>query len=137
MKAIPISPQYGVNPGMSACFFCGSEKSELCLYGRLKGDAKAPMHTLINYEPCEQCKKRFQGSVVMMAVTETPVVKELPPITAHGLFPTGAYMVVDNADVEKLYGMEAAKPIIEAGTVLMSQEDLIKTQERLRKEIGQ
>lgn len=56
MSGIPISEKHGVNPCIPICFWCGKEKNEIALLGKLKGDVEAPMHAVINYEPCDDCK---------------------------------------------------------------------------------
>ena len=46
-KSIAISPNHGLNPSIPSCFFCGKPKNELVLFGKLKGDAEAPRHFIM------------------------------------------------------------------------------------------
>lgn len=62
-KSIKISPKYGVNPTIPVCFFCGEEKQEIALLGKLKGDVEAPHRMCLDYEPCEKCKQIFAQGI--------------------------------------------------------------------------
>ena len=55
-KSIKISPKHGLNPSISTCFWCGKDKNEIILAGRIKDDAEMPMHAVFDYEPCVECK---------------------------------------------------------------------------------
>lgn len=59
---VTLSPKYGFNPSINVCFFCGEDKGELILPGRLEGDAEAPHRAVYNYEPCEKCKKQMKNT---------------------------------------------------------------------------
>ena len=57
--SIKLSPKYGVNPTIPCCFFCGKEKNEIALLGKVgkrDEDIEAPMHMVIDYEPCDECR---------------------------------------------------------------------------------
>lgn len=41
-NSIRLSPKHGLNPSISVCFFCGEDKNEIILPGKLEGDAEAP-----------------------------------------------------------------------------------------------
>lgn len=34
-KGIKISPKYGLNPTIPVCFWCGKQKNEIALMGRM------------------------------------------------------------------------------------------------------
>jgi len=53
-----LHKEYGVNPTIPICAFCGEDKNEIALLGAKYKD-KAPMHMHIDNEPCDACKKRF------------------------------------------------------------------------------
>ena len=63
MDSILLSPKHGVNPTIPVCFWCGREKNEVALMGYLKGrggeDIAAPMHMVIDYEPCDECRQNM------------------------------------------------------------------------------
>ena len=56
MAGIYMSEAHGVNPSMEVCFWCGKNKG-VVLFGKLKGDKKAPRECAFNYEPCDKCKE--------------------------------------------------------------------------------
>ena len=55
-KGIILSPKHGVNPSIIICPICKKDTS-LVLFGRLKGDTKAPKQ--IEGELCDECKKKY------------------------------------------------------------------------------
>lgn len=96
VKNIKISPKYGVNPCIPVCFFCGEEKNEVALLGRIgKGteDIEAPRHALLDYEPCEECLKKMATGITLVEVSNTPSDNQ-PPIIENA-YPTGNWWVVD------------------------------------------
>ena len=94
-KSIKLSPKHGVNPCMPVCFFCGDTKNEIALLGRIGGkeDLKAPMKAILDYEPCEECKQKLAGGVLLIEVTDYPNM-EGQPMIAKNAYPTGRYSVV-------------------------------------------
>lgn len=94
-KSIEVSPKHGLNPCMPICFFCGETKNEIALLGRIGGkeDLEAPMKAILDYEPCEECKKKFAEGVLLVEVTDYPNM-EGQPMIAKNAYPTGRYSVV-------------------------------------------
>ena len=94
-KSIKLSPKHGVNPCMPVCFFCGDTKNEIALLGRIGGkeDLEAPMRAVLDYEPCEECRKKFAEGVLLIEVTNYPNM-EGQPMIAKNAYPTGRYSVV-------------------------------------------
>ena len=121
-NSIRISPKHGLNPTIPVCFFCGKEKNELILMGRLKDDAEAPKNTFFDYEPCEECRKKFEQGILLIGVSETSPDGR-PPI-AKGVYPTGVYAVVKREAIERLFGPEEAAPALKAGKALMDEKEL-------------
>lgn len=123
-NAIRISPKHGLNPTIPVCFFCGKEKNQLILMGRLKDDAEAPKNTFFDYEPCEECRKKFDQGILLIGVSETSPDGR-PPI-AKGAYPTGVYAVLKREAIERLFGPEEATPTLKAGKALMDEKELKK-----------
>lgn len=95
-KSIRISPKYGVNPTIPICFFCGEEKHEIALLGKIgKGteDLEAPHYALLDYEPCDECLKKMATGITLVEVSNTPVSANQPPIIENA-YPTGNWWVV-------------------------------------------
>ena len=96
MGSIPLSPKHGVNPSMSMCFWCGKEKNEIALLGKLKGDKEAPPKIVVDYEPCDVCKELFSQGIQIAGFTEEPLVPGMFPIVqteTMTLYPTGCMFV--------------------------------------------
>lgn len=94
-KGIKLSPKHGVNPCIPVCFFCGEEKNEIALLGKIGGrneDLEAPRKAVLDYVPCEECQKKFAQGVLLIEVTNSPEYIGLP-ITENA-YPTGRYVVV-------------------------------------------
>lgn len=82
--SIKLSPQHGVNPSLSTCFYCGGDKNELILPGRLKGDVEAPRKAVRNMEPCDQCKHFMERGVILIEVDEAKTTDRNNPYRAGG-----------------------------------------------------
>lgn len=92
-KGITLSPKHGVNPCMPVCFFCGKERNEIVLFGKIgREDKEAPMKAIVDFEPCDECKKKFAEGVLLIEVTTSPEAVNMP--IAKDAYPTGRYVVV-------------------------------------------
>lgn len=113
-KGIEISPKHGLNPTIPVCFWCGKDKNEIALLGRIRektknryganvtkrdSDIEAPSRMVIDYEPCDECKKWWDSGVAVLEVQQTPIQPNQPEIQ-KGLYPTGRFVVttVEGAD---------------------------------------
>lgn len=111
---IKLSPKYGVNPTIPVCFWCGEQKNELALLGRLKDDAEAPRNYVLDYEPCEECQKTWKLGIALLGVSKKPINDSLPPIkntSEETLYPTGQWLVITK-EAAKRYFSEVATEII-------------------------
>lgn len=92
-KSIKLSPKHGLNPCIPVCFFCGEDKNEIALLGKIgKEDREAPMKSVLDYIPCEECQKKFAEGVLIIEVTQSPEYIGLP--IAENAYPTGKFVVV-------------------------------------------
>lgn len=91
-NSIHISEKHGVNPTIPICYWCEKEKNEIALLGKLPGDKEAPKHAVINYEPCEECNKKFKRGVQLIEVEFNDNNNKLP--IGKGAYPTGRFIVV-------------------------------------------
>lgn len=93
-KNIKLSPKHGLNPTIPVCFWCGKEKNEIALMGKInKKDSKAPRRIITDYNPCNECKELFEKGIHVIGVVEEPVKEGMFPIISDGkvkLYPTGA-----------------------------------------------
>lgn len=92
-KSIKLSPQHGLNPTIPVCFFCGKDKNEIVLLGKInREDDEAPRKMIVDFEPCDECKKKFAEGVLLIEVTQSPEYIGMP--IAENAYPTGRYVVV-------------------------------------------
>ena len=95
--SIKVSPKHGLNPTIPVCFWCGSDKNEIALMGKMdKNDSEAPRRLIVDYEPCDKCKELFSKGIHVIGVTEKPIVEGAFPIVSddqHELYPTGSMFV--------------------------------------------
>ena len=113
-KGIEVSPKHGLNPTIPVCFWCGKDKNEIALLGRIRektknryganvtkrdSDIEAPRRMVIDYEPCDECMKMWDSGVAVIEVQETPINLDQPEIQ-KGLYPTSRFVVmtVEGAD---------------------------------------
>lgn len=92
-KSIRVSEKHGLNPTIPVCFYCGKQKNEIALMGHMKGDIEAPKNMVLDYEPCDECKKQWEKGVTLIEVTKVPFPDGRPPIQ-HDAYPTGRCAVV-------------------------------------------
>lgn len=140
--SIELSPKYGVNPTIPVCFWCGKEKNEIALLGRVRksttehtaygstitrrtGDYEAPMHMVLDYEPCECCKNGFSQGVQLIEVTNF-VQDERPALShdEHGneVFPTGRTVVLYPEAAQRIFNLD--KTMLEAGKKLCLLQEI-------------
>lgn len=119
-KGIKLSPKHGVNPCIPICCWCGKEKNEIALLGKLKEDAEAPRNAVLDYEPCEECQAKFNMGVVLIEVTKNQPNENVMPIQEQygiPLYPTFRYSVIK---------LEAAKRLFENETLINGSRLLIE-----------
>ena len=116
-KGIEISPKHGLNPTIPVCFWCGKEKNEIALLGRIRekttnrfgayvtkrdSDIEAPRKAVLDYEPCDECKKWWDSGVAVLEVQQTPIQPNQPEIQ-KGLYPTGRFAVVTVEGADRVF----------------------------------
>lgn len=123
---IRISEKHGVNPTIPICFWCGKQKNEIALLGKLKGDVEAPHNCVLDYEPCEECKKKWALGVALLGTRKKPLNDTLPPIknsSSEILYPTGQWIVITKEAAKRYFGEVATEEEIEkTDRVLVEQE---------------
>ena len=123
MKSIPISPKHGLNPTIPVCAWCGQPKNEIALLGKIKGtnDAQAPMHCILDYEPCEECAKQWSTGVAILEVTLKKPNPYRPPMQkdkGNDLYPTMRMVVITPESAEKIFEQP-----FEAGNKLLLEDE--------------
>lgn len=124
-NSIKISPKHGLNPCIPICVFCGKEKDEVAIMGKLKGDAKAPRSAIIDYQPCDECLANWAQGVALIKVTTMQPENNLPPLIEKDgkkLYPTAQYYVIKPEAAKRCFDIDAS-----AGAVIMMDEDAFDT----------
>lgn len=101
------------------CFFCGRDNNEIDRIRKQKGDTDR----VLDYEPCEVCKKVFAPYVIMLGIAAS-APDNRPPIT-EGLYPTGAYVVTKNEFIRHIAPKEKAEQTIKAGWCFVEHDTLM------------
>lgn len=102
-KGIKVSPKHGLNPTIPICFWCGKERGEVALLGRLPGDAEAPKNVVLDYEPCECCRADMARGFTLMEATNHP--NDRGQVEAQtGVYPTGRFLVIKKEIALKAFG---------------------------------
>lgn len=133
-KGIEISPKHGLNPTIPVCFWCGKEKNEIALLGRIRekttnrfganvtkrdSDIEAPRRMVLDYEPCDECKKMWDSGVAVIEVQETPINPDQPEIQ-KGLYPTSRFAVLTVEGADRVFPQHA--PWSKGQKVLVDRE---------------
>ncbi len=94
---IRLSEKHGVNPAIPKCFFCGEDKNEILLLGKLKDDAEAPRGAVFNHEPCDKCNGYMEQGVILISVDEAKSASDM-----KNPYRTGGWCVVSDNFVKRV-----------------------------------
>ena len=113
-RSIKLSPKYGVNPTIPVCFWCGRERGEIVLMGRIgdgrkNEDFEAPKHMVLDFEPCDECKKGMERGFTVMEATGAPNANNHMEMH-RGVYPTGRFVVLTRAAANRIFGGVADGP---------------------------
>ena len=106
MSGIKISPKYGVNPTIPVCFWCGKQKNEIALMGRMTGDIEAPKNMVLDYVPCEECQNHMAMGVAILEASDHPNTEGQPPMQ-KGVYPTSRFVVVTTECADRVFNAYA------------------------------
>lgn len=128
-KGIKLSPKHGLNPTIPICFFCGKEKHEVAILGKIgkKGeDLQAPMRMILDYQPCDDCKEKMKNGIALIGVNPKPLQNGQPPIQKD-LYPTGTWCVLKEEAVERIFQIpeNEMENVRKAGKMLMDNNILM------------
>ena len=101
-KGIKISPKHGLNPTIPVCFWCGKQKNEIALMGRMENDIEAPKNMVLDYEPCEECQNHMAMGVAVLEASDHPNTEGQPPMQ-KGVYPTSRFVVVTTECADKVF----------------------------------
>lgn len=123
-RSIRLSPKHGVNPTIPICFWCGKQKNEIALLGRMnRADDEAPMTGMVlDYEPCDKCKEQFKKCVVCVEVTQYPNQDGQPPM-CESRYPTGRYVGITPEAATRVFG-EALNTEFDIGQMIHVEREV-------------
>lgn len=105
-KGIKISPKHGLNPTIPVCFWCGKQKNEIALMGRMKDDIEAPKNMVLDYVPCEECQNHMAMGVAVLEASDHPNTEGQPPMQ-KGVYPTSRFVVVTTECADRVFNAYA------------------------------
>lgn len=107
MTSIQVSPKYGVNPMIPRCFFCGKDKNEILLLGKLKDDAEAPHGQIVDEVPCEQCADYMAQGVIFIEVRDNELDRKNP-------YRMGGWAVVREEAIPRMLDANSARDVLKS-----------------------
>lgn len=105
-KGIKISPKHGLNPTIPVCFWCGKQKNEIALMGRMTDDIEAPKNMVLDYVPCEECQNHMAMGVAVLEASDCPNTEGQPPMQ-KGVYPTSRFVVVTTECADRVFSAYA------------------------------
>ena len=105
-KGIKISPKHGLNPTIPVCFWCGKQKNEIALMGRMTDDIEAPKNMVLDYVPCEECQRHMAMGVAVLEASDHPNTEGQPPMQ-KGVYPTSRFVVVTTECADRVFNAYA------------------------------
>lgn len=123
-KSITLSSTHDINPTISTCFWCGKEKNEVTLMGRLPNDAKIPSNMIFDYEPCDKCKAIMEKGITLIGTVEHPLPDGRPAIQDDD-YPTGRWVVVKPEAIRYVIQEPFATDVINEGIAFMDDDTLM------------
>ena len=95
-KSIRLSKEHGVNLAIPICYFCGEEKNEIVLAGRLPQDVEAPKHAVWDKNPCDKCKELMRMGIMLISVRDGE--------SGENPYRTGRMVVVKEENALRMFG---------------------------------
>ena len=93
------------NDVKTVCLFCGKGKDDSPIV-KVRDMKHIPQRVVVDYEPCDECKKEWEKGVPIIEVTTEPAIKGQPPLTStegYAMYPTGRYMVLNKEAMDENY----------------------------------
>ena len=92
-----------LNTTIPVCFWCHEPKNEIAIANKLVNcDDKMPMHTVIDYNPCDKCVEQWETGTTLIEVTENQPEDKRPKI-GEGIYPTGNMWVMDSEVAKDIF----------------------------------
>ncbi len=98
--SIRLSKKHGVNPAIPKCYFCGGDKNEIILVGKMKKDMEAPKGMVWDKLPCDACAEYMRQGIIFISVDEEKSLDMDNP------YRTGGWAVVKEKVIKEMVSDE-------------------------------
>ena len=126
MSRITLHPEFGLNPSVTICFWCG-EADGVALLGR-NGGKEAPRQICTGYNPCPTCQNSMAQGITIMEASETPNPPQQAPLS--NAYPTGRWVVISEEAAREHFHEEVVAQMLEHRKAFMTVDvfsNLFKT----------
>ena len=114
MDRLTLNPEYGLNPTIAVCIICKKEKDMIALLGNACKE-QAPMHSVIDFEPCPECREKYLKNGVMLVEFHNDSKEYVVAVIAETAFkrifipevPAGRIAIVETGTFKQLGITEA------------------------------
>lgn len=125
-----LSKKHGVNPSIIKCFWCNKDIG-IAMLGQIdKADSKAPDCICTSYEPCDECKEKFDHGITVMGVSNVPINENMPHVSVNDngdkLYPTGKYFVTSDSFINELIKDEETKTLVLKSRKMYMEDDIVE-----------
>lgn len=107
---IKLSPKHGVNPTIPVCAWCGQQKNEVALLGKIdREDSEAPRSCVLDYNPCDKCAEQWSQGVAILEATMARPTPYRPPMKRDkgvDIYPTMRMVVINPESASQIFGSE-------------------------------
>lgn len=109
--SITLHPEFGVNPSLDICFWCG-EASGVALLGR-NGGKEAPRKIISSMEPCTKCQEGMAQGITLMEASPKRLMENMPAIQ-EGIYATGRWIVVKEEAIPGMFNPEMEEALLKS-----------------------
>lgn len=114
--SIKLSEKYGVNPAIPKCFYCGEDKNEIILVGKLPGDVEAPRGKVWDKEPCVKCAEYMQQGIILISVDVARTTDKANP------WRSGGWVVMREEAVRRLFTGDVVEQVCKSRVCFVPNE---------------
>lgn len=96
---ITLHPEFGLNPTIPRCFFCGQDKNEIVLVGAASREQMPPTGVCFDKRPCDKCAECMKHGVILISARKAATKDdEADP------YRTGGWVVMADEGVRRVFG---------------------------------
>ncbi len=119
MSRITLHPDYGVNPSLDLCFWCG-EAHGVALLGYNRGK-EAPRSMVSSYDPCKKCEGVMEQGITLVEASHHPLLDGQPALQP-GVYPTGSWSVVTEDAARRAFTPDVIDAVLQYRKAFVSPD---------------